>query len=209
MFTSFTGANLSILVRFCNNKYNFQFPCPSGVFIFSIVNALDKYFELTLLPSPSGVSIFSMGGERMPRVALTTVSVPFRGFYLLNPYQETNSNQEENGFRPLPRFLSSQSYPSGAYDAGKKVFPSPSGVSIFSMGGERMPRVALTTVSVPFRGFYLLNAKTYPSDSALAVSVPFRGFYLLNYELGAWDNEYEFPSPSGVSIFSILSLNLV
>ena len=85
------------------------------------------------------------------------VSVPFRGFYLLNI-----------GF-----FVDGE-----AGDA----FPSPSGVSIFSikLGGKQKWKLK---VSVPFRGFYLLNEDT-----------------ALNYGFAA----DKFPSPSGVSIFSIL-----
>ncbi len=105
---SLLGANLSILVRFCNDKYNFQFPCPSGVFIFSIVNALDKYFELTLLPSPSGVSIFSI----FWRCFMTNISYEFPSpsgvsIFSINipSYHKVIGGY---GFRPLPGFLSSQ-----------------------------------------------------------------------------------------------------
>ena len=61
-------------------------------------------------------------------------------------------------------------------------------------------------VSVPFRGFYLLNHLRLMESTVYGeVSVPFRGFYLLNavmIEINARDAK-KFPSPSGVSIFSI------
>ncbi len=107
-------------------------------------------------------------------------------------------------------------------------FPSPSGVSIFSImktyyvlsgnivsvpfrGFYLLNHVLkhyphLNKVSVPFRGFYLLNDGDYVYGQYISVSVPFRGFYLLN--LGYDCSEIEkrmFPSPSGVSIFSIQS----
>ena len=129
---SLLGGNLSILVCFCNNKYNFQFPCPSGVFIFSIVNALDKYFELTLLPSPSGGSIFSITTATMVHEHYT-VSVPFRGFYLLN-----------TAIKLMISWTKSVSVPfRGFYLLNQEEI---------NFRGE-MPK----RVSVPFRGFYLLN----------------------------------------------------
>ena len=112
-------------------------------------------------------------------------------------------------FRPLPGFLSSQC--DTLWDAcfTEAAFPSPSGVSIFSIiTPEQLVQIALM-VSVPFRGFYLLNDMmgnlmsgtntTFPSPSGVSifsinlndfiakiadeVSVPFRGFYLLNHAL--------------------------
>ncbi len=128
---SLLGANLSILVRFCNDKYNFQFPCPSGVFIFSIVNALDKYFELTLLPSPSGVSIFSITRRviyaifnEFPSPSGVSIFSIFWRCFMTNISYEFPSPSGVSifsinipsyhkviggyGFRPLPGFLSSQ-----------------------------------------------------------------------------------------------------
>ena len=130
------------------------------------------------------------------------VSVPFRGFYLLNAAmnyilkvcnsfpspsgvsifsirKRFNDNKNHFGFRPLPGFLSSQS-----------------GLAPLPCGARQ--------VSVPFRGFYLLNASfRLLHNTCVRVSVPFRGFYLLNcMYVCMWG--HLFPSPSGVSIFSII-----
>ena len=74
----------------------------------------------TPFPSPSGVSIFSI-------------------------FQTALTNRGQRCFRPLPGFLSSQSYQS-AYNEG-----------------------STNIVSVPFRGFYLLNP---PPPSPLFKPVP-------------------------------------
>ena len=67
-----------------------------------------------------------------------------------------NDNKNHFGFRPLPGFLSSQS-----------------GLAPLPCGARQ--------VSVPFRGFYLLNASfRLLHNTCVRVSVPFRGFYLLN-----------------------------
>ena len=75
---------------------------------------------------------------------------------------------------------------------------------ILKMSCARQPK----SVSVPFRGFYLLNGRNLRlMESTVSVSVPFRGFYLLNEFIRLFESKFEletFPSPSGVSIFSIM-----
>ena len=210
-----------------NNIWACEFPSPSGVSIFSMI--LRKFHNLVHcgFPSPSGVSIFSIYSWRA-QCACIMVSVPFRGFYLLNldftfiysleeavsvPFRGfylLNSRNfvswvmtAEKSFRPLPGFLSSQfGWLKTHAVRNVHLFPSPSGVSIFSIIPEERRQCFM--VSVPFRGFYLLNQSLtsieltrvkFPSPSGVSifstiiedaalnfgfVSVPFRGFYLLN-----------------------------
>ena len=130
------------------------------------------------------------------------VSVPFRGISFLNPYKEIDSKGNV-GFRPLPGYLISQSE-SPNFNKGVGRFPSPSGVSHFSMeqgfaGGR------IDSVSVPFRGISFLNQKNRMRHERIRkVSVPFRGISFLNEIMKIYfERTNGFPSPSGVSHFSI------
>ena len=137
----------------------------------------------------------------------------------------------ESSFRPLPGVLSSQ-FADLCMGRGLVVSVPFRG---FYLLNEVVPTISDTLanlVSVPFWGFYLLNMLKKANMQWTGVSVPFRGFYLLNSQGGfrCWNpggcfrplpgflssqleahNKYrsrctEFPSPSGVSIFSILAI---
>ena len=186
------------------------------------------------------------------KVQSLRVSVPFRGFYLLNQNACNERSRRKKQF-PSPSGVSIFSIKEGTYMIiASTVFPSPSGVSIFSIvNGEasdalwnswfpspsgvsifsilkKENKQWINTVSVPFRGFYLLNIEplrirekgwfSFPSPSGVSifsiilfdsegkvkkVSVPFRGFYLLNLDKAFKRGFCWFPSPSGVSIFSM------
>ena len=84
------------------------------------------------------------------------------------------------------------------------LFPSPSGVSHFSIYTIQLTKKDYHFVSVPFRGISFLNIVNATPHSVTLVSVPFRGISFLNGHHHNYDSiRFWFPSPSGVSHFSI------
>ena len=86
------------------------------------------------------------------------------------------------------------------------AFPSPSGVSIFSIRMLAMRDHDVRNSFRPLPGFLSSQLSQSGSPHVNIVSVPFRGFYLLNAKwCSAVIEDAAFPSPSGVSIFSIVN----
>ena len=116
---------------------------------------------------------------------MLAVSVPSRGFFILYFMQCHGRLLEYRGFRPLSGFLYSLSL----------YLPFVGNIGLI--------------VSVPSRGFFILYVT--PSihiNYGKQVSVPSRGFFIL-YSVGSSRGDYPFvtfPSPLGVSLFSILPL---
>ena len=155
------------------------------------------------------------------------VSVPFRGISFLNIHNQRKhlnigfpspSGVSHFSIRhigkvnallkfPSPSGVSHFSIPKRRSENRTPIeFPSPSGVSHFSI----IVNVTLTNyelaVSVPFRGISFLNISfTSFMIFSLLVSVPFRGISFLNSVPGAAGalKMDKFPSPSGVSHFSM------
>ncbi len=134
------------------------------------------------------------------------VSVPFRGFYLLNLSCKKLKIILIKSFRPLPGFLSSQYANACRVIDFEPKFPSPSGVSIFSMNGA-CAHIELSAFPSPSGvSIFSINKSTvyslppsFPSPSGVSI------FSIMNYVTTV--NAYlSFPSPSGVSIFSILCI---
>ena len=139
---------MNYILKVCNS-----FPSPSGVSIFSIrkrFNDNKNHFGFRPLPgflsSQSGLAPLPCGARQ--------VSVPFRGFYLLNA-----------SFRLLHNTCVRVSVPFRGF---------------YLLNCMYVCMYVRTSVSVPFRGFYLLNSVDYMIAHVEIVSVPFRGFYLLN-----------------------------
>ena len=84
------------------------------------------------------------------------VSVPYRGFIILNPHADKFKFVEGTGFRPL----------SGLY---------------YSKSVLSCCHLLSSLVSVPYRGFIILNApQSAHTLTMVPVSVPYRGFIILN-----------------------------
>ena len=136
---------------------------------------------------------------------LVTVSVPFRGISFLNCVISLSNCSPPVCFRPLPGYLISQFYSMADSKELIESFPSPSGVSHFSMSSSGSVKYCLAVVSVPFRGISFLNLSwKYELDDLKSfrplpgylisqsmqtsmftltcsmVSVPFRGISFLN-----------------------------
>ena len=131
-------------------------------------------------PSPSGVSHFSMYNRDIMR--------PVR--YC---------------FRPLPGYLISQ-YCRKSNNTTIPIVSVPfRGISFLNPFFNGKSQIYM--VSVPFRGISFLNPfVTIKQQEDTVVSVPFRGISFLNYVYGESENGFVFPSPSGVSHFSIVYL---
>ena len=202
-------------------------PLP-GYLISQLSSAKDKSIFLPF-PSPSGVSHFSM----IATTSGTPSSISFRPLpgYLISQSCFYSSEFILSSF-PSPSGVSHFSI--GVCFLGEVTvvkFPSPSGVSHFSISCIRNEKPLLIIVSVPFRGISFLNGivTVLPSPN-MSVSVPFRGISFLNifnvqhglfavcfrplpgYLISQSDCTLHcqvcltFPSPSGVSHFSIVSV---
>ncbi len=161
---------------------------------------------------------------------LTTSFRPLPGFLSSQSKAAWTIIQAFNSFRPLPGFLSSQSFDPLHNKGTNTSFPSPSGVSIFSMNTPEFSRckvyafpspsgVSIFSIRMlamrdhdvrnsfrPLPGFLSSQLSQSGSPHVNIVSVPFRGFYLLNAKwCSAVIEDAAFPSPSGVSIFSIVN----
>ena len=181
---------------------------------------------LSTFPSPSGVSHFSIK-FRKGQIDFLAVSVPFRGISFLND-SDYFRHAVQYQF-PSPSGVSHFSIWTGQdRSRSPPQFPSPSGVSHFSICWE-LDHARYNRVSVPFRGISFLNIfnvqhglfavcfRPLPgylisqyiiillNGGQRYVSVPFRGISFLNIPLpcGMILLFVLFPSPSGVSHFSI------
>ncbi len=127
-----------------------------GFYLLNTVRMLHAASSMSFRPLPGFLSSqYDLHSYATRYRAL--VSVPFRGFYLLNSKMR-KLLREYISFRPLPGFLSSQSG-DDLWNKCFESFPSPSGVSIFSINNKGVLK-RNCFVSVPFRGFYLLNNET-------------------------------------------------
>ena len=181
----------------------YQFPSPSGVSHFSIGTGQDRSRSPPQFPSPSGVSHFSICWE-LDHARYNRVSVPFRGISFLNIFN-VQHGLFAVCFRPLPGYLISQS-DCTLHCQVCLTFPSPSGVSHFSIVSVKsMPRASRTRFR-PLPGYLISQYIIILLNGGQRyVSVPFRGISFLNIPLpcGMILLFVLFPSPSGVSHFSI------
>ena len=113
---------------------------------------------------------------------------------------------EEISFRPLSRLLSSQLCRTFIYHFLMIVSVPFRGYYLLNTIQLQYMQL-IKKVSVPFRGYYLLNTIQLQYMQLIKkVSVPFRGYYLLN-KTGVSIYVYirhKFPSPFEATIFSIL-----
>ena len=133
-----------------------------------------------MFPSPSGVSHFSIENNNVIKVFEPSVSVPFRGISFLNITLRLISRK------------------------GCK-FPSPSGVSHFSIKAFRLSSFARHSGFRPLPGYLISQFKQLFQYHQLRDCFrPLPGYLISQFNvMGLQDLSIKFPSPSGVSHFSI------
>ena len=134
---------------------------------------------LNTFPSPSRGSYFSICYKKLWCKDFR-VSVPFPGILFLNTVFTYNARTEENGFRPLPGDLISQSSPtpSPAPTPGFRPLPGDLISQCVNLIMRNIPIAMI--VSVPFPGILFLNHHQHHHRLQLLVSVPFPGILFLN-----------------------------
>ena len=179
----------------------------------------------SLFPSPSGVSHFSIVSPCPNRCGIAGFR-PVPG-YLISQYSCASFHSNLTGFRPLPGYLISQSAVRRPYKLNPNMFPSPSGVSHFSILTMRYSRLRPLSFPSPsgvshfsirysirldveagFRPLpgYLISQWTkleYEKERDSGFR-PLPGYLISQSFLRNMQSSFLFPSPSGVSHFSIM-----